>query len=164
MSRDFDIFMSKHLAGQWLLNSYVLFTVVFHFLFYSIEKTVCIFMQTVPLISDAAVFRFLHSHKTGLHLNHAEKSLNHILRVLISREKHLKDKQFSWLQFITSNSFPEFLSSSGSCSRLPVTVAGPQRIDTVFSINAYCNLYPECNADVILTEKIRFHKVFMYSI
>ena len=95
-------------------------------------------MQTVPLISDAAVFRFLHSHKTGLHLNHAE--------------------------FITSNSFPEFLSSSGSCSRLPVTVAGPQRIDTVFSINAYCNLYPECNADVILTEKIRFHKVFMYSI
>jgi hypothetical protein len=22
MSRDFDIFMSKHLAGQWLLNSY----------------------------------------------------------------------------------------------------------------------------------------------
>ena len=23
MSRDFDIFMSKHLAGQWLLNSYV---------------------------------------------------------------------------------------------------------------------------------------------
>lgn len=48
-------------------------------------------MQTVPLISDAAVFRFLHSHKTGLHLNHAEKSLNHILRVLISREKHLKD-------------------------------------------------------------------------
>ena len=24
MSRDFDIFMSKHLAGQWLLNSYKL--------------------------------------------------------------------------------------------------------------------------------------------
>ena len=24
MSRDFDIFMSKHLAGQWLLNSYVI--------------------------------------------------------------------------------------------------------------------------------------------
>ncbi len=23
MSRDFDIFMSKHLAGQWLLNSYI---------------------------------------------------------------------------------------------------------------------------------------------
>ena len=23
MSRDFDIFMSKHLAGQWLLNSYL---------------------------------------------------------------------------------------------------------------------------------------------
>ena len=111
-------------------------------------------MQTVPLISDAAVFRFLHSHKTGLHLNHAEKSLNHILRVLISREKHLKD----------ISSSPDFSSSSGSCSRLPVTVAGPQRIDTVFSINAYCNLYPECNADVILTEKIRFHKVFMYSI
>ena len=22
MARDFDIFMSKHLAGQWLLNSY----------------------------------------------------------------------------------------------------------------------------------------------
>jgi hypothetical protein len=22
MPRDFDIFMSKHLAGQWLLNSY----------------------------------------------------------------------------------------------------------------------------------------------
>ena len=22
MSRNFDIFMSKHLAGQWLLNSY----------------------------------------------------------------------------------------------------------------------------------------------
>ena len=22
MSRDFDMFMSKHLAGQWLLNSY----------------------------------------------------------------------------------------------------------------------------------------------
>ena len=73
-------------------------------------------------------------------------------------------KQFSWLQFIASNPFPEFLSPSGSYSRLPVTVAGPQRIDTVFSINAYCNLYPECNADVILTEKIRFHKVFMYSI
>ncbi len=29
-SRDFDIFMSKHLAGQWLLNSYFIlfFTVV----------------------------------------------------------------------------------------------------------------------------------------
>ena len=26
MSRDFDIFMSKHLAGQWLLNSYNFFT------------------------------------------------------------------------------------------------------------------------------------------
>jgi len=25
MSRDFDIFMSKHLAGQWLLNSYAVF-------------------------------------------------------------------------------------------------------------------------------------------
>ena len=24
MSRNFDIFMSKHLAGQWLLNSYIL--------------------------------------------------------------------------------------------------------------------------------------------
>ena len=60
-------------------------------------------MQTVPLISDAAVFRFLHSHKTGLHLNHAEKSLNHILRVLISREKHLKDisssPDFQWPMF-----------------------------------------------------------------
>ena len=113
MSRDFDIFMSKHLAGQWLLNSYVLFTVVFHFLFYSIEKTVCIFMQTVPLISDAAVFRFLHSHKTGLHLNHAEKSLNHILRVPISREKHLKD----------ISSSPDFSSSPQTPSRnfsLPV--------------------------------------------
>ena len=59
-------------------------------------------MQTVPLISDAAVFRFLHSHKTGLHLNHAEKSLNHILRVLISREKHLKD----------ISSSPDFSSSN----------------------------------------------------
>ena len=113
MSRDFDIFMSKHLAGQWLLNSYVLFPVVFRFLFYSIEKTVCIFTQTVPLISDAAVFRFLHSHKTGLHLNHAEKSLNHILRVLISREKHLKD----------ISSSPDFSSSPQTPSRnsfLPV--------------------------------------------
>ena len=26
MSRDFDLFMSKHLAGQWLLNSYEKFT------------------------------------------------------------------------------------------------------------------------------------------
>ena len=126
-------------------------------------------MQTVPLISDAVVFRLLHSHKTSFYLNHAEKSLYHILRVLISREKHLKDISSS-PDFSSSNhgafpnSFPEFLSSSGPCSRLPVTVAGPQRIDTVFSINAYCNLYPECNADVILTEKIRFHKVFMYSI
>ena len=59
-------------------------------------------MQTVPLISDTAVFRFLHSHKTGLHLNHAEKSLNHILRVLISREKHLKD----------ISSSPDFSSSN----------------------------------------------------
>ena len=70
-------------------------------------------MQTVPLISDAAVFRFLHSHKTGLHLNHAEKSLNHILRVLISREKHLKD----------ISSSPDFSSSLQTPSRnfsLPV--------------------------------------------
>ncbi len=70
-------------------------------------------MQTVPLISDAAVFRFLHSHKTGLHLNHAEKSLNHILRVLISREKHLKD----------ISSSPDFSSSPQTPSRnfsLPV--------------------------------------------
>ena len=27
MSRDFDIFMSKHLAGQWLLNSYSVVTI-----------------------------------------------------------------------------------------------------------------------------------------
>ena len=32
-------------------------------------------MQTVLLISDAVVFRFLHIHKTGLHLNHAENHL-----------------------------------------------------------------------------------------
>ena len=70
-------------------------------------------MQTVPLISDAVIFRFLHSHKTGLHLNHAEKSLNHILRVLISREKHLKD----------ISSSPDFSSSPQTPSRnssLPV--------------------------------------------
>ena len=70
-------------------------------------------MQTVPLISDAVIFRFLHSHKTGLHLNHAEKSLNHILRVLISREKHLKD----------ISSSPDFSSSLQTPSRnsfLPV--------------------------------------------
>ena len=72
-------------------------------------------MQTVPLISDAAVFRFLHSHKTGLHLNHAEKSLNHILRVPISREKHLKD----------ISSSPDFSSSPQTPSRnfsLPVAM------------------------------------------
>ena len=66
-------------------------------------------MQTVPLISDAVIFRFLHSHKTGLHLNHAEKSLNHILRVLISREKHLKD----------ISSSPDFSSSPRTPSRNP---------------------------------------------
>ena len=68
-------------------------------------------MQTVPLISDAVIFRFLHSHKTGLHLNHAEKSLNHILRVLISREKHLKD----------ISSSPDFSSSPQTPSGIPLS-------------------------------------------
>ena len=161
---DFDIFMSNTSRdnGYWIVT--FLFTVVFRFLFYSIEKTVCIFMQTVPLISDAAVFRFLHSHKTGLHLNLAEKSLNHILRVLISREKHLKD----------ISSSPDFSSSPQTPSRnfsLPVAhVLGSlsQWRDrnglTPFSLSMLLvNLYPECNAEVYFNRKNSvFTKVFMY--
>ena len=55
MSRDFGVFMPKHLAGQWVLNSYCYFTFIFSFAVLPFaDRTVIV---TVPFFF-AVIFPF----------------------------------------------------------------------------------------------------------